>query len=277
MAYRNILVHVPLRDFDEQVDFAVAVAKHFGAHLTGVCSLKETAMLKSAIQNPFIKLGQSAEVEDTIEAERLAASGAERRFRTAAEAGEIAHSWVATEDDVGDLIGYACRLQDLAIIEQRAEGSELVWRPAVQAALAGFPVLTIPRAWRGAAMASRVIVAWNGSAESAAALRHAVPLLTGAEHVRLIVRPPRERRPAPNAPPLDAKAYLQHHGIDAVQSQIDVVGDEAGSAILDMAETLDAKLIVMGAYSRPRFREWVLGGATRQILEKTRIPVFMVH
>jgi hypothetical protein len=56
MAYKAILVHVPLANAKVQVELAARLAKAFGAHLTGICSLTETAMLRSAVQNPFIRL-----------------------------------------------------------------------------------------------------------------------------------------------------------------------------------------------------------------------------
>jgi nucleotide-binding universal stress UspA family protein len=36
-------------------------------------------------------------------------------------------------------------------------------------------------------------------------------------------------------------------------------------------------LIVMGGYGHTRFREMVLGGATREILLSMTIPVLMAH
>ncbi|HUU25883.1 MAG TPA: hypothetical protein VMW68_10015 [Methyloceanibacter sp.] len=65
MAYKAILVHVPLANAKVQVELAARLAKAFGAHLTGICSLTETAMLRSAVQNPFIRL-EADKVEDLI-------------------------------------------------------------------------------------------------------------------------------------------------------------------------------------------------------------------
>jgi nucleotide-binding universal stress UspA family protein len=39
----------------------------------------------------------------------------------------------------------------------------------------------------------------------------------------------------------------------------------------------EADLIVMGAYGHSRFREAILGGATRNMLENAKIPVFLAH
>jgi nucleotide-binding universal stress UspA family protein len=39
----------------------------------------------------------------------------------------------------------------------------------------------------------------------------------------------------------------------------------------------DAELLVMGAYGHSRFRESIMGGATRNMLELAELPVFMAH
>jgi nucleotide-binding universal stress UspA family protein len=36
-------------------------------------------------------------------------------------------------------------------------------------------------------------------------------------------------------------------------------------------------MIVMGAYGHSRFREAILGGATRHMLETAEVPIFMAH
>ena len=47
--------------------------------------------------------------------------------------------------------------------------------------------------------------------------------------------------------------------------------------LLRHAKDLGADLVVMGAYGHSRFREAILGGATRYMLEQSEIPVFMAH
>ena len=47
--------------------------------------------------------------------------------------------------------------------------------------------------------------------------------------------------------------------------------DDLGDAVSN------ADLIVMGAYGHSRFREAILGGATRYMLEQAEIPVLMAH
>jgi len=40
---------------------------------------------------------------------------------------------------------------------------------------------------------------------------------------------------------------------------------------------INADLLVMGAYGHSRFREAILGGATRYMMEQAEFPVFMAH
>jgi nucleotide-binding universal stress UspA family protein len=89
---------------------------------------------------------------------------------------------------------------------------------------------------------------------------------------------PRDSHPASwRLPPLDIAAYLIRHGITAELVAFDVGDDEAGAATLTFAEGAKADLLVMGAFGRSRFKEWVLGGATREVLERMALPVFMAH
>jgi nucleotide-binding universal stress UspA family protein len=83
--------------------------------------------------------------------------------------------------------------------------------------------------------------------------------------------------PALRMTPLDLLAYLRHEGVTAEAKDIGVPDADAGKAILKGAQDDNADLIVMGAFGHSRFREWILGGATRQVLEEMTVPVFMAH
>ncbi|MGH6735052.1 MAG: universal stress protein [Methyloceanibacter sp.] len=277
MAYEAILVNVPLANAKVQIELAARLAKNFGAHLTGICGLTETAMLRSALQNPFIRL-EAAKVESLIEQESVEALAAEKVFDAIAGKVGVAHSWLTGEGEAADIIIHALRLQDLAIVEQCRDPSDLLWGPAVQIALSGHPALIVPRAWTSPEFGRRVLIAWNGSAQSAAALRKAMPLLQRAERVAVMIGQSRAAFPSTmRMAPLDVIAYLRHHGVAAEVGATDTPEEGAGEAILKRAAAEGADLIVMGAFGRSRFREWVLGGATRHVLGHMEVPVFMAH
>ncbi|MGZ6022234.1 MAG: universal stress protein, partial [Rhizomicrobium sp.] len=47
--------------------------------------------------------------------------------------------------------------------------------------------------------------------------------------------------------------------------------------LTEYVQSNKADLLVMGAYGHSRIREFVLGGATRSILDKPPVPVFLSH
>ncbi len=109
------------------------------------------------------------------------------------------------------------------------------------------------------------------------AIRAALPLLKKANSVRVtVIDPPRHghERSDPGGP---LSVFLARHGIKV---EIDVLGKSlprVSDVLLRHAADKDADLVVMGAYGHSRFREAILGGATRDMLEEAKLPVFMKH
>lgn len=276
MSYRAILVDVP-GNAHIQVEIAAHLAKEFGAHLTGLYCLPEVSILRSARGNAFLKL-EAAEVDQLIKGEYEGAAAAKQAFDTVATKARVAHDWLTGEGEAADIIIHVARLQDLTVVEQGQKATDLLWGPAVQVALSGHPVLIVPRSWRSPEFGRLALIAWNGSAQAAAAVRRSLPLLRRAEHVTLLLSSSRDAFPSVlRMPPLDLSAYLRHQGIEALAKEADFADSDAGEAILRHAKEDDSDLIVMGSYGRSRFHEWVLGGATRHVLEHMSVPVFMAH
>lgn len=53
--------------------------------------------------------------------------------------------------------------------------------------------------------------------------------------------------------------------------------DRAGEVLLKYVDERKADLLVMGCYGHSRFREFILGGASRLILANMVVPVLMSH
>jgi nucleotide-binding universal stress UspA family protein len=47
--------------------------------------------------------------------------------------------------------------------------------------------------------------------------------------------------------------------------------------LLSWAFDFGTDLLVMGCYGHSRSREWILGGASRTILQSMTLPVLMMH
>ena len=112
---------------------------------------------------------------------------------------------------------------------------------------------------------------------SSTAIRKALPFLTKADTARIIVIDPPQHGPERSDPGGMLAQMLARHGvkceIDVLSKTMPRVSDILNRHATDTA----ADMIVMGAYGHSRFREAILGGATRNMLEKATVPVFMAH
>ncbi len=77
-------------------------------------------------------------------------------------------------------------------------------------------------------------------------------------------------------PIADLTVYLSRHGINATTKSITSEID-TGNSILSYCADCGADICIMGAYGHSRFRELILGGATRTVLDSMTVPVLMSH
>ena len=133
------------------------------------------------------------------------------------------------------------------------------------------PVLILPPS-QTRAPGKRIAIAWNQSPEAARVVSACMPLLQQAEQVT-IISCGTEGRLGPKSNHL--QNYLRNYGIDA---PIRVShGRKEEDELLSIYKDTRSDLLLMGAYSRARFREIVFGGMTEYMLSKSRIPVIMQH
>lgn len=172
-----------------------------------------------------------------------------------------------------EITAQQARLADLTLVPAPAADGEGTSSDALHAVLfdSGRPVLIAPLT-PPATIGERICVAWNGTAESAAAVYAALPWLREAKRVRILSAQEYQRR-GPEAPEL--AAYLALHGVQAELATFRPVEREVGAGLLQAAHEAKADLLVMGAYSHSRLRQLILGGVTRHILEHADLPVLM--
>ena len=140
----------------------------------------------------------------------------------------------------------------------------------------GVPVLAIPSEWHGESIGRNVIVAWNGSREARRAIADSMPVLSTADRVTVLVIDP-ERTPERFGaqPGADLVKSLIKHDVRAELAVVQSNGTPVGSVIQAEVQALQADLLVIGAYSRPRAAEVLFGGTTRTLLADTSIPFLM--
>ena len=78
-------------------------------------------------------------------------------------------------------------------------------------------------------------------------------------------------------PGADIARHLARHGLAVNVVALPREGRNDGAAILRHVQDVGADLLVMGGYGHARWREVVLGGATRCILDGARTAVLFSH
>jgi nucleotide-binding universal stress UspA family protein len=119
-----------------------------------------------------------------------------------------------------------------------------------------------------------VLVAWNGSTETARTLAFSMPFLERAQSVQ-VVSVEGGMTPGPSGEEL--AVALQRHGIAAIARHVVARGRQPGEIFLAEAKAIGADLMVKGAYTQSRLRQLIFGGATRHIIMEATIPVILAH
>ena len=172
------------------------------------------------------------------------------------------------------LVARRARFFDLAVLGRSERVIERPHTDTIEETLvhSGRPVLLAP-AKVPDKIGTKIALGWNGSAEAVHALAAALPLLEKAASVVVMtVGTAEEEDPAAL---LD---YLLAHGVTATHRQVlPVKGVGPGEQVLAEAHDLDADLLVMGAYGHRAWRELLFGGATRQVIGTSLLPVLLAH
>jgi nucleotide-binding universal stress UspA family protein len=150
----------------------------------------------------------------------------------------------------------------------------------IEAALfeTGRPVLITPYAGKFNSVGTRALIGWNASPQAARAVHDALPLLTHASSVTVLVIDAATGEAVHGEEPgADIAKLLARHGLEVTLHRVAGGGLSPGDVLLNEAAELNADLIVMGGYGHSRLREMVLGGATRTLLRQMTAPVLMSH
>lgn len=277
MAYKTIIVHADLSTHaPARIRLAAALARSEGAHLIGAAM---TGLSRFVYPDNPSELARTviAGFADTLYAD---AASALAQFETLARSAGVAsfEPRLVSDDPEGGLVQLS-RFCDLLVLSQtdpltRVAGAVRDLPEYVMLGVAR-PVLLVPYARDDASVAGSALVAWNGSPEATRAVGHALPLLRRAAHV-VVASFDEDGAAAQTAQSPELLAWLSRHGVKAELHE-HTTTDGAGSALLSLAQKQKASLIVMGGYGHTRFRELMLGGATRTILAHTTTPVLMSH
>jgi nucleotide-binding universal stress UspA family protein len=283
MTFKTILVNLNNEPrVSELIAAAAAIARPTEAHVIGLYVMPPLLMPSDVIMPMGAEFYEEQVVEHRAQAERI------KTIFDRLTAGEPFVAEWRTHGDVrsayesiADGVIEQSRAAELVIVSQARDGKDppMLTDIAERVALeSGRPVLVIPSSWLSREYGRDIAVAWNDSREATRAAFDALPLLARAKKVRLITVGETTDGDRKNTiPSAEVASTLARHGLDVEVETLTNADRHTGNAILSRVVADGSDLLVMGAYGHSRLREFVLGGATRDVLKHMTVPVLMSH
>jgi len=278
MSFKDILVHVDSTPASRnRLQLGLALARRFSARLSGIHVIPEPNVpphFKPSVVERIAKIyAKNA---------REAADLAKALFLEETKDAD-ATAWQSAEGDIAKVLAERARFADLLVLGQNdTENPPIIAAFTIPERVvvdAGTPILVVPTSGSFDDLGRHVLLAWDGSRESARAIRDAMPLLQEAQRVSLVaINPDRQGHMHPDANPAELVAHLARHGIPAKPTEISSDKKSVTDILLLVhAAELHADLLVMGAYGHPPLWEYWLGGTTQAVLERAPLPVLLSH
>ncbi len=278
MTYKTILaVFSAPQDAQTVTDYAIELAESFGAHLIGLHAEAPVILTyASPMEIPDPNTIATLQEQARDESEQI-----EKIFRERAERSGLSHSWRLFRGSAGYAAAGvidSARSVDLVVSAQldlrysgpsRSQIEDLLYE-------SGRPVFQVSSALAGPAPIKRVMIAWNGSKESARATFDALPFLRAADEVEIFsVDPEENRAQTADLAGAELAETLSRHGLKVTVATAKT-GDLDAAALIEkrLTETR-ADLLVMGAYSHSRLRQRLFGGVTTSVMENMRVATLM--
>jgi len=267
----------PKQILEETAIIAQLLGASLTAHIPQLCSDPQTwPAVIGTFPLDFPQMMNEAVIKSEANATALAAEAAEvfAQFNVAVDVRRSLTTLLASVDPLIDL----GRLHDLTILH--ALETDAFGRNYMQAAIfgTGHPTLLLPsgRGRQPLQSLNRIVVAWDFSREAARALADALPPMAHAKEVH-ILSVFGEKGINTTSTFSDLERYLGMHKVKYAIDRVTFAAGTIGDCVMSHAKDVNADLLVMGAYGHSRMREFILGGATRDILADTQLPVLLSH
>jgi len=273
---KDVVVNLGLGAQDPAGNYAISIAEAFNAHLLGVAFAYEPVIpgsVMGGIPPQFLEAQRS-------ESEKSARAAIARFEQAAKRAGISFETRVlsASVSGASDLLGRIGRRFDIVVVGQPTRERPMPDEVIDEGVLfeCGRPVIFVPFIQKAGLALDRVMLCWDGGRTATRAIADSMPFLEKAKQVEVVVvgsKPPK----SDEVSGADLGQHLARHGLKVDVKRITSPDIDVPSTILSYAADSSADMIVMGGYGHSRLREFVLGGATRGLLESMTVPVLMSH
>jgi nucleotide-binding universal stress UspA family protein len=280
VSFRTILVPVEQHDLmNSTLETALCLAQKFDSYIEGfalrLANPAAHAMADAAavtIPTSEQDIAENAEQTRGLFETFMKEHGVPCGAHTAA----LSSNWLEDAPEGDDFVGSHGRLFDVIVLGRPGHTPKGSRMGTLEAALfeSGRPVLVAPPSPRPQ-MGTNALVAWNCSTEQARTIAFAMPILRRASRVVVLTVDGGAAVPGPTGQQLCH--YLQLSGVPAKPLTVGLNGRLTGEAVLEHANALGCDLLIKGAYTQSRLRQFIFGGTTRYILSNATLPVLMAH
>lgn len=246
---------------ESRLQAALALVNVYGGHITCV----QTVSAVPVTADPSASI---TEAEGLLEVEQVA-----REFQRTVEAGlenqGVDWTWLRFYGDPATMLIERSRFADVVVMS--ADDS---FPPIAGVALhTRTPVLAVRQHDPNFIPEGPALVAWNGSVPAANAVHGAMPMFDAMQPVHVLSIDEDDS----NLPASLVQEYLIEHQVESEVHWRASDGETVTAAILKFAEENGTGIIVAGAFGHNRLREMLLGSATRELLEKSSLPLLLSH
>lgn len=284
MQLKSIAVFIePTEAGKRRVAFAADLAARHEAHLIGIFAMRDDDDVLS--KGSFVR-GEAA-IRDLIQ--RLRAEEADVIETAATQFADATGGSlpgfefrVIAAEDVGEQLILSTLHVDLVVVGNGETGGGLPedWSAEEALLASGVPFLIVPDEWRPKLPGGpfgRIVIGWNATREARRAVADALPLLKRTSFVWILVVDAEENGRHGEEPGADIAHHLSRHGVEVMVVQLGSNRSSVAEVVLDFASSVEADLVVIGAFSRSRMVEAVFGGVTRHLVDHAPVPLLIAN
>ncbi|MCB2011210.1 MAG: universal stress protein [Geminicoccaceae bacterium] len=283
---RTILAHLEISPgLDAILETSLLVARKFDSYIEGFHMRPGQPDVIAAGADGFVAAApdlvagfeREAKERAQMAGERFEAFMAKHGLRRASETESgLCADWRIELGGGQAAIGSRGRIFDIVVVGRPLKDHVTPSVAALEAALfdAGRPVMVAPPQPVDS-MGRHVVIAWNGSTETARTIGFARPYLHSAEEITVVTV---DKGLVPGPTGAELTQNLRRQGLGKVSFvEVPPGNRNVGEAILDETKKVGGDFLIKGAYTQSRFRQMIFGGATSHILAEADLPVFMAN
>lgn len=268
-----------------RLKIAIDIASRYGVHVTSILvDLRPQLGRSTSSASSYARGAGIREVaEHYLELEELEIAWQRQSLEKASRSNGFGIEWrtLPIASTLREAVVH-CRYVDLAILPQSTKlehgDGPMFWSPGDVVMTAGVPCVFVPQDCAIDRIGRRILIGWNASRESRRAVGDALPLLSNAEHITvLVINAKTGSLEHGEDPGYDVAQFLARHGVRADVERVESSNTAVGDVLLAHAVGVGADLIVAGAYGHSPFVEFLRGSTTRAIAGETSIPILLAH